>query len=225
MNDDEGPLVEDHIVARATSLTAVEAVPPGQFFVFEGIDGSGKSTAARMFAERLRTTGRNVELTAEPTGTWLGDQVRRGNEEARNDFTETFLYIADRAEHTSQITGWMAEGRLVVCDRYVGSTLAYQGVTLRPRLGSRTLEWLRMVNDPIIVRPHATFLLRIDPELAMARLAERKGREKFEKVSFLTKVAAMYDRLAEDDPSYVVVDAERPLDEVLEAVWSRVNKE
>jgi dTMP kinase len=224
MDEDEGPLIEDRTVARALPVTEAWSVPAGRFFVFEGIDGSGKSTISRLFVDRLRSTGRDVELTAEPTSSWLGDQVRRGNREAKNDFTETFLYIADRAEHTAQISKWTSEGRIVVCDRYVGSTLAYQGVTLRPHLGSRTLEWLKRVNEPIIVRPDTTFLLRIDPSKAMARLEDRKGREKFEKVTFLKKVAAMYERLAEDDPSYVVVDAERPLDEVLETVWSMVSK-
>jgi dTMP kinase len=222
MNEDEGPLIEERTAGSTLQVTEARPVPAGRFFVFEGIDGSGKSTVSRLFAERLRSTGREVELTAEPTSTWLGDQVRRGNREAKNDFTETFLYIADRAEHTAQISKWTSEGRIVVCDRYVGSTLAYQGVTLRPHLGPGTLEWLKRVNEPVILRPDATFLLRIDPSKAMARLEDRKGREKFEKVNFLKKVAALYDRLAEEDPSYIVVDAERPLDEVLGTVWSMV---
>lgn len=225
MRDDDISLTEEGAMTRKIALAMTGSLPSGRFFVFEGIDGSGKSTVSRSFAERLASRGLKVELTAEPTDTWLGDQVRRGNEEAKNDFTETLLYIADRAEHTAMIRGWLADGRVVVCDRYVGSTLAYQGVTLRSHLGSRTLEWLKMVNEPVTIHPDATFLLRIDPEKAMIRLAGRRDREKFERTAFLRKVAAMYDRLSEDDPSYVVVDAERPLDEVVERVWSLVGKD
>jgi dTMP kinase len=204
------------------SMTLADTKAAGRFFVFEGIDGSGKSTVSRLFAERLASTGRPVEWTAEPTSGWLGDQVRRANKEAHSAYAETLLYVADRAEHTAQMGRWLAGGRAVVCDRYVGSTLAYQSVTLRPYLGSRALEWLKMVNEPLVVRPDVTFLLRIDPVVALARLSKRKEREKFEKVEFLHKVAAMYDRLAEEDPSYIVVDASLSLDEVLDKVWSSI---
>ncbi len=202
------------------AITLADTKPAGRFFVFEGIDGSGKSTVSRLFAERLAATGRPVEWTAEPTSGWIGDQVRRANKEAHSDFAETLLYVADRAEHTAQIIGWLGDGRSVVGDRYVGSTLAYQSVTLRPHLGSKALEWLKMVNEPFVVRPDMTFLLRIDPDLALARLSNRKEKEKFEKVEFLRKVAAMYDRLADADPSYIVVDASLSTNEVLDKVWS-----
>ena len=210
--------------AERLSVSEVESGIRGRFFVFEGIDGSGKSTVSKLFAERLAGAGRKVEWTAEPTTSWIGEQVRRSNKEANSDFAETLLYMADRAEHTAQISKWLADGRSIVCDRYVGSTLAYQSVTLRNHLGSRALEWLKMVNEPFIVRPDATFLLRIDPQAAMDRMAGRKEREKFEKLEFLRKVAAMYDRLAEEDPTYVVVDASLPLDEVVDRVWSSINK-
>jgi dTMP kinase len=204
------------------SMTLAGTKPAGRFFVFEGIDGSGKSTVSRLFAQKLASTGHPVEWTAEPTSGWIGDQVRRANKEANSAFTETLLYVADRAEHTAQIGQWLENGSSVVCDRYIGSTLAYQSVTLRPHLGSRALEWLKMVNEPFAVRPSHTFLLRIDPDLALARLSARKEREKFEKIEFLRKVAAMYDRLADEDPSYVVVDASMSLDEVLDRIWSTV---
>ena len=221
MYDLEGASAAEPRVLKM-SMTLADTRPAGRFFVFEGIDGSGKSTVSRCFAERLASTGRPVEWTAEPTSGWMGDQVRRANKEAHSVFAETLLYVADRAEHTAQIGGWLESGRSVVCDRYVGSTLAYQSVTLRPHLGSRALEWLKMLNEPFAVRPDVTFLLRIDPDRALARLTERKEREKFEKVEFLRKVAAMYDRLAEEDPSYVVVDASLSLDQVLDKVWSMV---
>jgi len=196
----------------------------GRFFVFEGIDGSGKSTVARRMAERLESEGRPTVLTAEPTDSWVGEMVRRGNEEAASPFTETLLYIADRAEHTAQIDRWLADGRYVVCDRYVGSTLAYQGVTLRPHLGDRAVAWLREINAPFTIRPTITFLLLLDPEAAMERLGSRPGRAKFEHLDFLRKVDAEYRQLARGDRSYIVIDASLPLDEVAATVWGLMSR-
>ncbi len=216
MDDNRDTLVAGPI-SISCALTATAHI--GRFFVFEGIDGSGKSTVSKLFAERLAKSGRTVEWTAEPTSGWIGEQVRRANKEARSDFAETLLYVADRAEHTAQIRAWLEEGRDVVCDRYEGSTLAYQSVTLRPHLGPKALEWLRAINAPFILHPEVTFLLRIDPEKAMGRVSKRGETEKFEKIDFLRKVAAMYDRLAVEDLSYVIIDASRSLDEVVDTVW------
>jgi dTMP kinase len=219
MDENKDTLVAGPL-AMNVALTA--SAQSGRFYVFEGIDGSGKSTVSKLFAERLAKSGRPVEWTAEPTSGWIGEQVRRANKEARSDFAETLLYIADRAEHSAQIRAWLDDGRDVVCDRYEGSTLAYQSVILRPHLGPKALEWLRTVNAPFVLHPDVTFLLRIDPETAMARVSKRGEAEKFEKVSFLRKVAAMYDRLAVEDLSYVVVDAAKDLEEVLEAALSHL---
>ena len=202
-----------------STAAAVEVAARGRFLVFEGIDGSGKSTVARLMHERMNAAGRPSVLTAEPTDSWVGDMVRRGNREAASPFTETLLYVADRAEHTARIDRWLNEGKHVVCDRYMGSTIAYQSVTLRPHLGDSAREWLRSINAPFTLRPDVTFLLLLDPELAMERLGSRPGREKFEKLDFLRGVDDEYRRLAETD-GYVVIDASRPLEEVAEAVWS-----
>lgn len=210
--------------AIRSETLAADLARKGRFFVFEGIDGSGKSTVSRLFAERLVAMGKDVMWTAEPTSTWIGDQVRRANKEVESAFAETLLYVADRAEHTLQIKKWLEEGRWVVSDRYVGSTLAYQGVTLRHLMGPRTMEWLRAVNRPIVIRPDRTFLLRVEPELAMSRLMDRKGRDKFEKLDFLRKVDSLYVRLAEEDPSYWVIDASLPPEEVVDEVLASLPK-
>lgn len=196
----------------------------GRFFVFEGIDGSGKSTVSRAITARLTAQGRPAVHTAEPTDSWVGQMVRRGNAEAVSPFTETLLYMADRAEHTALIAQWLEAGNYVVCDRYVGSTLAYQGVTLRPFLGNRAVDWLREVNRPYCITPTTAFFLEIDPDLAMDRLGSRKGREKFEKIDFLRKVDQIYRQLVQEDRFYVTIDASQPLEDVIETVWSFMAK-
>ena len=147
-----------------------------------------------------------------------------GNAEATCPFTETLLYVADRAEHTTRIKEWLNEGRVVLCDRYVGSTLAYQSVTLQPYFARGAMEWLRSVNAPLIIQPTATFLLLIDPEDAMKRLGSRNGREKFEKLDFLRQVDEIYRQIAREDPSYIIIDAGMPLDEVAATVWGHISK-
>jgi dTMP kinase len=194
----------------------------GRFLVFEGIDGAGKSTVANLVADRIQNTGAEVILTAEPTATWLGEAVRRANHEDLSPFAESLLYIADRAEHTLQIQRWLADGKWVICDRYVGSTLAYQSVTLRPLVGAKALGWLKAVNEPLIIRPSQTFLLQIEPEAAMARLSGRSSKEKFEKLEFLRNVDAAYTLLAQEDPSYLTIDASQPLDSLVDAVMSAI---
>ena len=196
----------------------------GRFYVFEGIDGGGKSTAARMLNDKLTSTfGRDTILTAEPSGSWIGDCVRRANKEDVGDFAEALLFMADRAQHTLEISRAVEEGKIVICDRYYVSTLAYQGVTLE-RLVPDPVLWLRAVNAPIIRRPDITFYFMIEPEKAMKRMKDRDEKSKFEKIGFLKKVASIYEEMSLSDPSAHVIDASRPLDEVFAEVLKAVQQ-
>lgn len=208
----------------ASSDVSVDQQPPrGRFYVLEGIDGAGKSTVARSVSQALVSqTGREVVLTSEPTDSWLGDCVRRAHGEALNAVSETLLFIADRATHTDAIRGWIERGMIVLSDRYYASTLAYQGAMLKPVLGRKAVDWLRMVNEPIIVRPDLTFLLSLPPESGIGRLASRTGRTKFEKLEFLREVDRIYTELARNDETYVVVDAMLPVESVAEVVLSAI---
>jgi dTMP kinase len=196
------------------ALLSAEAKEAGRFYVFEGIDGGGKSTVARMLRDQLEATfERETVLTAEPSGSWLGDCVRRSNNEDISEFAEALLFMADRAQHTQEISRAVEEGKIVLCDRYYVSTLAYQGVTLEHLVPDPVL-WLRAVNAPIIRMPDITFYFFIEPEKAMERMLERDEKSKFEKLGFLKKVAAIYEEMSLSDPSAQVIDASRPLEEV-----------
>lgn len=203
--------------AGVAHLSAAAKVS-GRFYVFEGIDGGGKSTIARMLSDKLSATfGRDTVLTAEPSDSWIGDCVRRANRENVNDFAEALLFMADRAQHTQEIARAVDEGKIVICDRYYISTLAYQGVTLE-RLVPDAVLWLRAVNAPIIRRPDMTFYFMIDPETAMKRMKDRDEKSKFEKLGFLKKVASIYEEMSLSDPSAHIIDASKPLEEVFAEV-------
>jgi dTMP kinase len=209
--------------AGVTHLAAAAKVA-GRFYVFEGIDGGGKSTVASMLGDKLEPTfGRDVVLTAEPSGSWIGDCVRKANREDVGDFAEALLFMADRAQHTLEITKAVEEGKVVICDRYYVSTLAYQGVTLE-RLVPDPVLWLRAVNAPIIRRPDITFYFMIEPETAMRRMEHRDEKSKFEKLGFLKKVASIYEEMSLSDPSAHVIDASRPLEEVFAEVLRAVEQ-
>jgi len=199
-----------------------EAIPgtrKGKFYVFEGIDGSGKTTVSRKLFERIsQESRREVLLTVEPTDCWLGDSVRRSYDEDVSPFTEALLFLADRATHTERIKNWMSEGIIVLCDRYNPSTLAYQGAVLRRTMGDAALEWLNMVSKHVVIEPDIVFLFSISPEKVMQRLDERDETTKFEKLEYLKEVDSIYRMLAEQDRKFFVVDATEPVDEVVNEV-------
>jgi dTMP kinase len=202
-----------------TESKAIAEVKRGLFVVFEGIDGSGKTTAVKGVYDVLsREMPGKVVLTAEPTETWIGDCVRRANQEKVGSAAEALLFVADRAEHTERIKNWLAEGKVVLCDRYFLSTIAYQGAALRRAMGAkRAIEWLKSMNQPIIVRPDLTLLFTLSVQKAMDRLQARQGRTtKFEELEYLLDVDLIYRSSIMEDPSVFTIDASRPVHEVVE---------
>jgi len=197
--------------------------PRGRFYVFEGIDGSGKTAVSRMLFERLpHESQREVILTAEPTDCWLGDQVRRSFSEDVSTFTEALLFLADRAAHTESIRRWLDHGIIVLCDRYNASTLAYQGSILRHQAGEEAMEWLKQVSRFVITQPDITFLFSVDPEVALRRLDGRDERTKFERLGFLRQVDGVYRELVTEEPEMLVIDASKPIEEVAEEVLNAI---
>lgn len=188
----------------------------GLFVTFEGIDGSGKSLMLKLAAQKLRACGYDVLCTMEPGGSPLGRKLRQiildspyGSVDPRG---ELLLYAADRALHVSKvIQPALDAGQIVLCDRYIDSSYAYQG-------GGRSIETedIRRLNDFATygLLPDVTFLLDIPASAALARLRGPKDRIEQEDISFFESIAAAYRSLAENERErFYVIDATRSIDE------------
>jgi dTMP kinase len=196
----------------------------GMFICFEGGEGAGKSTQARILRQRLEDEGHVVVLTREPGDTPVGAEVRRivldpatGELSHR---TEALLYAADKAEHVDTVVlPALERGEVVITDRYVDSNLAYQGAGRALDVGEveRVARWA--TRD---LRPHLTVVLDLDPEHGLGRF---DGRDRIEGESsdFFLRVREAFLTLAAADPDhYLVIDAGRPAEEIAQVVATRV---
>jgi dTMP kinase len=185
------------------------------FVTFEGIDGSGKSTQAALLAESLAAEGREVVATREPGGTELGERVRDIllGDGAVAPWAEAALFAAARAQLVEDVVRpALARGAFVVCDRYLDSSLAYQGVARG--LG---LDAVLELNLPAIggLLPDRTFLLTLPVEEAVRRSTRRPDRIEREGLAFLARVDRAYRELASRFPDRIVVlDGLEPEDEI-----------
>ena len=182
----------------------------GAFIVFEGVEGSGKGTQIRLAREFLESQGLDVMVTREPGGTNLGERLRAavldpeaGSVEPR---AEALLFAASRAQHVAHVIRPALEaGKVVVCDRYVDSSLAYQGVARG--LGEQDVLSLNAWATQGLF-PDLTILLNIEPDEGLARAGEERDRIEGEDPSFHAKVAEAYLHIAEEHPErFVVIDA------------------
>jgi dTMP kinase len=193
------------------------------FLTLEGIDGSGKTTQARLLAERLRADDVDVVLTREPGGTALGEAVRdlvlHGGDVS--PWAEAALYAASRAQHVDEvIRPALDRGAVVVCDRYLDSSAVYQGVGRGLGL-ERVLELNLTAVGGLL--PDRTFLLRLDPADALARMGSSRDRIEREGETFLALVHDAYDALAARYPDrFVVVDASRDSSEIAREIHGAV---
>ena len=198
----------------------------------EGIDGSGKSTAIRHIAKRLKALlpGRRLLLTAEPSdsgaGRILRSQILRSTAaepQPAEHMEELFLFMADHAHHLTQtIIPALEEGAIVLCDRYADSTAAYQGVTLQGIVPD-PVQWIRDIYRPWNLTPDRTLLFLLDPEISLQRISSRPGKEKFERLEFLRQVDGNFRRLASIEPErFVMVDAGMGVEEVAKRAVSSI---
>ena len=195
-----------------------------QFITFEGGEGAGKSTQIRLLQKYFEQINMPCLATREPGDTALGELIRKLLLEVSADviapLTEVFLYLADRSHHVSQIViPAISAGKIVLCDRFTDSTLAYQGYGR-----GIDLAWLRELNDAATAstRPDLTFLLDCPVELGLSRTATRKDpvgnarEDRFERetIAFHEKVRAGFLALAQREPGrFYTIDATKTVEE------------
>ena len=193
------------------------------FVTFEGVDWSGKSTQAVLLADWLRAEGRTVVATREPGGTSVAEGVRdlvlHGAHMA--PWAEAALYAAARADHAAQVIRPALErGEDVVCDRYLDSSVAYQGIARG--LGEDLVRELSLIVTERLL-PDRTFLVLLDPEEAFRRATGDHDRIEREGAEFMEKVDAGYRALAAAEPDRIVaVDGARPPDTIAEEIREHV---
>ena len=193
------------------------------FVTFEGADGSGKTTQAALLGERLAADGLEVVLTREPGGTELGERIRELLLHAGDvsPWAEATLFAASRAQHVDQVIRPALEhGAVVVCDRYVDSSLAYQGIARG--LGLQAVLELNLSAVGGLM-PELTFLLRLDPAASAARVGGAPDRIEREDDGFHERVDAAYRELAGRFPERIVVlDGRSDPATIAEEVYGRV---
>ncbi len=208
-----------------------ETVESGELITFEGGEGAGKSTQVSILAGRLAQAGRQVIATREPGGSPVAEEIRdvllSGTARAFGPFAEALLFSVARQDHVDSVIGdALAQGKWVICDRFLDSTRAYQGVTggVAPPLIS-ALERLTLKG----LMPNLTIVLDIPVEEGLARAARRRSRggtpDRFEgqqRAQHQSVRKAFLD-IAEEEPNRcVVIDASKPEALVAEDVWEAV---
>jgi dTMP kinase len=193
------------------------------FVTFEGVDGSGKSTQAKLLVEWLEAAGHRVLLTREPGGTPVGEAVRKLvlDGDHMTAWTEASLFAAARAEHVARaIRPALEAGQHVICDRYLDSSVAYQGIARG--LGEEKVRDLSLTVTGGLL-PARTFLLLVDPASALARSSENRDRIESETDEFMARVDAAYRALALAEPERIVaLDGERDAEELQEEIREHV---
>ncbi len=193
-----------------------------KLITFEGIDGSGKSTLAKIVFKEISKKYKAV-LTFEPTKSIYGKLVATSiNSNSSDVFLETISFITDHAYHTTQINKWHEKNKIVISDRYNDSNYAYQSVILRNKIRN-PLQWLIKIQEPFTIIPDITFLLIIEPEIALQRIKRKKT--KFENIEFLIDVQKNYLKLAKlFKDRYIILDGKKSITELTKKCLYEIKK-
>jgi len=200
-------------------------VPKGRFIVLEGPDGCGKSTQIGCLSERLGKVGREVEVVRDPGGTHIGEAIRKvllnpefGEMSVR---TELLLYMASRAQLlTERIEPALEAGRIILSDRYLTSTIVYQGLA-----GGLAVEQINRLYDESCgsTRPDLVVILDVPAEVGLGRISRGLDRMEGKSKAFHERVRQGYLNAAEHSrEKHVVIDASGSVEAVAEAVWKVV---
>ncbi len=198
----------------------------GLFIVFEGGEGSGKSTQAALLWRRLKKAGVNAELTYEPGGTQLGKKIRPallGNHQRLSPMAELFLFAASRAQLVSEvIRPSLSAGKIVICDRFTDSTVAYQGYG--QGIDVKTIDKINRLAT-LGLKPDLTILLDMSPEIGLRRRPNRSlDRFEREELEFHRCVREGYQSLAAKHPRrWLVIDATLPKAQIARIIWAKVS--
>ena len=200
----------------------------GYFIVFEGVDGSGTTTQSRLLASHLREAGLPVTLTREPGGTPIAEQIRQfvldPSLEGISPMSELFLYAASRSQHVAEvIVPSLDRGDVVICDRYIASSLAYQGYGR-----GLNLEEIEQINRLAVGEclPDATIYLTLPVEVAWKRLGQRDSADRLEQtgMALQEKVARGYQEIANRDPAGLVFDAQLEINRLAERIQGALRR-
>ena len=221
----------EEIVADVAGLRAAllgeTGLPRGRMITFEGTDGCGKSTQMKKLAGHLASRGYEVVTTREPGGCPIGEKIRELllslDSKGMSAECEALLYAASRVEHVkSVILPALRMGKIVLCDRFLDSSIAYQAYGRE--LGE---DFIRQINKAAtdLIMPDRTLMFDIARETAKARMAQGAplDRLELEKEDFFTRVARAYDRIAQSEPERIArIDSGRSIDEVFADVLAAV---
>lgn len=199
----------------------------GYFISFEGVDGSGKSTQIKKLHEFFMARGYEVVLTREPGGTDIGEKIReiildRSNADMAY-MTEAMLYAASRAQHVSEVIAPAVEaGKIVICDRFVDSSMAYQGY------GRQLGDCVEAINRYAVngCMPDITFLMKVRPDVSSSRMKDRElDRIEMENLEFYKRVSQGYEKLEREFPERIIgIDADGTIEDIESEIITHMEK-
>ncbi|NLP30825.1 MAG: dTMP kinase [Clostridiales bacterium] len=199
----------------------------GLFITFEGPDGSGKTTQINNLNTYLRGKGIDTVLTREPGGTIIGEKIREIILDIKHTemspMTEALLYAASRSQHVDQLIRPALEaGKTVICDRFIDSSIVYQGY------GRKLGDCILTINEIAVsnLMPDLTFLLLVDPEIGMKRISnEELDRIESEKIDYHRDVYNGYLELAKKFPDrIIIIDGSKEIEEIENNIIDKVSK-
>ena len=200
----------------------------GIFISIEGPDGSGKSTQIENIKKFFADKNLEIVFTREPGGSAIGDRIREilldNNCKEMDYMTEAMLYAASRAQHVAQVIKPALEtGKIVICDRFVDSSIAYQGY------GRKLGDAVAVINSYAVAgcMPDVTFLMKLDPGIGKSRVSSRNQEDRLEseKVAFHQEVYNGYLEIEKDNPDRIFgIDASRGIEEIRDDIYKKLEE-